>query len=211
MWFDNTITIHKPPHPLSFEEFLAYDESGLRYNLLDTGELVELWPENHIDVVQGMALFHYLRQFLDWRFFRLHVLALEVTPTTVKLPDGQIRHIHYRSRFPDLVVLSEKAAQQMRDGYYCTLSLAQSSPLLIVECVDESNYDEAYIDRRAQYEARGVREYWIADRHQQKVTVLTMVGDRYEEATCQGSAAIQSKVFPDAEITAEQVLHIDEL
>ena len=203
--------VYIPTKLLSFEEYLTYDDgSEYRYDLLDTGELVELPYENQINVVLAMALARYLEQFVHWRLLMLNTAAIQVTPTTLMLSDGRRRRIRQQSRIPDLMVLTLAGERQIFDKP-SGLALHHDNPTLIMEFVSESNAGEDYVDKRAQYEARGVREYWIADRHQQKVTVLTMAGDRYEEATCQGSTAIQSKVFPDARITAEQALNIDEL
>ncbi len=203
--------VYIPTKLLSFEEYLTYDDgSECRYELLDTGELVELPYENQTNVVLAMALARYLEQFVHWRLMMLNTTAIQVTPTTLTLLDGRRRRIRQQSRIPDLMVLTLAGERQIF-GKPSGLALHHDNPTLIVEFVSESNAGEDYFDKRAQYEARGVREYWIADRHQQKVTVLTMAGDHYEEAICQGSTAIQSKVFPDAEITAEQVLTIDAL
>ena len=203
--------VYIPAKLLSFEEYLTYDDgSECRYELLDTGELVELPNENEINILLAMTLARYLQQFVPWRLIRLNTSVIQVTPTTFTLLDGRRRRIRQQSRIPDLMVLTLTGARQIF-GKPSGLALHHDNPTLIVEFVSESNAGEDYFDKRAQYEARGVREYWIADRHQQKVTVLTMAGDRYEEAVCQGSTAIQSKVFPDAEITAEQILTLDEL
>lgn len=200
--------VYIPAKLLSFEEYLTYDDgSACRYELLDTGELVELPYENQINVVLAMALARYLEQFVHWLLIMLNTAAIQVTPSTLMLSDGRRRRIRQQSRIPDLMVLTLAGERQIF-GKPSGLALDHDNPTLIVEFVSESNAGEDYVDKRSQYEARGVREYWIADRHQQKVTVLTMADDSYEEAICQGSTAILSKVFPDAKITAEQVLTV---
>ena len=203
--------VYIPAKLLSFEEYLTYDDgSECRYELLDTGELVELPYENQINVILAMTLARYLEQFVHWRLMMLNTTAIQVTPTTLTLSDGRRRRIRQQSRIPDLMVLTLTGERQIF-GRPSGVALYHDNPTLIVEFVSESNAGEDYFDKRAQYETRGVHEYWIADRQQKKVTVLTMAGDRYEEAVYQGSTTIQLKVFPDAQITAEQVLTIDAL
>lgn len=204
-------SVYIPTKLLSFEEYLTYDDgSECRYELLDTGELVELPNENETNVMLAMALARYLEQFSHWRLMRLNTTSIQVTPTTITLADGRRRRIRQQSRIPDLMVLTLAGKQQIF-GKPSGLALYHDNPTLIVEFVSESNAGEDYFDKRVQYEARGVCEYWIADRHQQKVTVLTLEGDRYEEAIYEGNMAIQSKAFPEATITAEKIITVDEI
>lgn len=205
------LSIYIPTKPLSFEEYLTYDDgSNCRYELLDTGELVELPYENRINVLLAMALARYLEQFVHWRLITQNTAAIEVTPTTLTLKDGRRRRIRQKSRIPDLMVLTLAGERQVF-GKPSGLALHHDNPTLIVEFVSESNAGEDYVDKRAQYEARGIKEYWIADRHKQKVTVLTLESDRYEETVCKGTTVLRSKSFPNSTITAEQVLTIDKL
>ncbi len=205
------LSVYIPVKPLSFEEYLTYDDgSGCRYELLDNGELIELPYENDINVILATDLYEYLKQFVNRHLLRMNSTAIQVTPTAIALADGRTKRIRQQSRIPDLVVLTSIGAQQIF-GTPSGLALHHDNPLLIVEFVSESNAGEDYFDKRLQYEARGVREYWIADRHQQKVTVLARVNDRYEEAIYQGDAAIQSSVLPDVAIAAKQILTVDEL
>ncbi|MGC1308083.1 MAG: Uma2 family endonuclease [Phormidesmis sp.] len=200
--------VYTPAKLLSFEEYLAYDDgSGRRYELLDTGELVELPYETRINDLLAMALYEYLKQFADWRLFSMNSTAVQVTPITVALPSGKSKRVRQQSRIPDLMVMSELGASQIYEGS-SGLALEHDNPRLIVEFVSESNANDDYFDRRSQYEARGVSEYWIADRHQRQVTVLTLKAGCYLEKTYQADEVIGSATFPNAALTAEQVLTV---
>lgn len=195
---------------VSFEDYLAYDDgSDRRFELLDNGDLAELPFENDINVTLAMDLYEYLKQFVNRRCIRMNATAIEVTPMSVRLPNGRTRRVRQKSRIPDLMVLTSKGVEQIR-GNYSGLSLEQDNPLLIVEFVSESNSDEDYTDKRAQYEARGVPEYWIADRHQRQVTVLMLRGGRYEEGCYSGASPIQSAVFPRLSLSASDLLTEDD-
>lgn len=203
--------VHTPAKPLTFEEYLAYDDgSGRRYELLEMGELLELPYENDINIILAADLYEYLKQFVNRHLIRTSSTPIQVTPTTIELLNGKTKRVHQQSRIPDLIVLTAQGAQQIF-GKPSGLALSHDNPMLVVEFVSESNASDDYFDKRAQYEARGVGEYWIADRHQQTVTVLILAGNRYEETVYQGDAAIHSKAFPNIALTAQQILTIDEL
>ncbi len=200
--------VYTPAKPLTFEDYLTYDDgSGRRYELLDTGELIELPGENNINIELALALLNYLRQFVHWRLLRLNSTALEVTPITVNLPNGKVRKVRRRSRIPDLVVLTAEGRRQIYSSYNA-LSLTHQNPALVVECVSESNANEDYIDKRAQYEARGIPEYWIVDRHQQQVIVLILRENSYAETCYQGEVVIESQAFPEAVLTAAKIFSL---
>ncbi|CAN5846672.1 Uma2 family endonuclease [soil metagenome] len=204
-------SVYTPAKPLTFEEYLAYDDgSGRRYELLDTGELIELPGENNLNIELALALFEYLKQFVYWRLLRLNSTAIQVTPMAVTLANGQEKPVRRQSRIPDLMVLTPEGRAQIYNDYNA-LSLDHHNPVLVVECVSESNADEDYIDKRAQYEARKIPEYWIVDRHRQQVTVLTLAGDYYVEACYQGDTAIQSAAFPKATLTAKKIFSEEDL
>lgn len=190
---------------LSFEEYLTYDDgSGKRYELLDTGELVEVANENDINVLLAMALADYLKRFVSRRLFRLNTSAIQVAPMVVALPNGRTRRVRQQSRIPDLMVLSTQGAEQIF-GKPSGLALHHDNPLLIVEFVSQSNSDEDYTDKRAQYEARGVLEYWIVDRHQRQVSILVSEDGAYVEANYQGENVLRSRAFPNINLMADQL------
>ncbi len=155
-----------------------------------------------------MGTFEYLKQFLDWRFFRLGTTAVEVTSLTVKLPSGQVRYVRKKHRIPDLIVLTTGGAQQLCDDDH-KITLSHDSPLLIIDWVSEPGTEESYIDQRAQYESRGVYEYWIIDNHQKQVSVLTLTDDGYEEACYRGEDWVNSKAFPELALTACGMLPLE--
>lgn len=197
--------------PLDFEAYLAYDNGNDgRYELLDNGELIELPRENDINVNLAMDLYEYLKQSVSRRLIRMNATALEVRPMSVRLPNGRTRQVRRMSRIPDLMVLTQKGAEQI-SGDYSGVSLDQDNPQLVAEFVSESNSDEDYTDKRAQYEARGIPEYWIVDRHQKVVTVLILKNGQYEESCYRGEDTIISAAFSDLSLTAERLITEDDV
>ena len=191
---------------LSFEDYLSYDDgSGRRYELLDTGELSEVAYENEINILLAMALAAYLEQFISRRLMRLNTSSIQVTPMVVTLPNGRTRRVRQQSRIPDLMVLTTEGAAQIF-GKASGLALYHDNPMLIVEMVSQSNSDEDYTDKRAQYEARGVPEYWIVDRHQRQVTVLILEAGAYVETLYREGDLLHSVTFPKVALTANMML-----
>ena len=54
-----------------------------------------------------------------------------------------------------------------------------------------------YETKRAEYLAYGLLEYWIVDRFERKVTVLTRDGDAWSERVFHGDEAASGRVLPD--------------
>jgi Uma2 family endonuclease len=51
-----------------------------------------------------------------------------------------------------------------------------------------------------------IQEYWIVDPLTNKVTVFTLIEELYEPVEFFGTQCIQSQIFPELELTVEQVL-----
>jgi Uma2 family endonuclease len=85
-------------------------------------------------------------------------------------------------------------------------------PRLVVEVVSpgKTNRDRDYINKRSQYGAIGVDEYWIIDPQAQTVLVLSLTGEEYQEVgQFQGKEAIVSIAFAELVLTAEQVFQAE--
>ena len=85
-------------------------------------------------------------------------------------------------------------------------AVLQDAPILVVEIVSPNEAVTDYRDKRLEYAAKGIPEYWIVDALKNRVTILTLVGGVYEEAIFVGQDRIFSPTFPDLNLTAEQVV-----
>ena len=79
-------------------------------------------------------------------------------------------------------------------------------PLLAVEVVSPKQEKRDYRFKRSEYAARGIAEYWIVDPIKQQITILELVDGFYEEKAYQNSDRLNSPLFPNTDLTAEQVL-----
>ena len=82
-------------------------------------------------------------------------------------------------------------------------------PILVVEVVSPGkvNRDRDYKEKREQYEAREIPEYWVVDPEKASITILTLSGDSYQESVFTGDEKISSSIFPEFSLTAEVVLN----
>ena len=189
-----TQAITKPK--LTFEEYLDYDDgTDNRYEWVD-GELVTVPPENWDNSKISL--------YLLFEFGKL------VSLTRLCHKDTEIAVSPSRTRIPDLMVLSSELAAILKAAQSSTITLTMPPPVLVVEVVSpgKANRERDYIEKRQQYAARGMSEYWIADPNTQVVTVLKLEAGAYiEVGQIKGNDRILSPTLPALELTAEQVLH----
>jgi Uma2 family endonuclease len=191
---------------LTFEEYANLDaEAWLRLGLpegrceyVNEWELNELPSESELNDWIALFLRDELVQFTNRRLVRLGTCEIEVPGKP-------------KTRYPDLVILREEhiALTQSR----LLIKLDMPPPQFVAEVVspNQKNRQRDYEAKRSQYEARGIPEYWLIDPQQQMVTVLSLVSDRYAEVgTFRGSDQIQSRQFEQLNLTADQILTIEE-
>ena len=183
----------------SFEEYLTADASDLpegRYEYWD-GELVPVMsesPEN--DDIANYPFFLLLQIGVYRKLIRPHSCEIEV----IGKP---------KTRFPDLTVLDNVHLVLMAKSNRVTRKMPP--PRLVVEVVspgDESkpNYKRDYIDKRDQYAAIGIPEYWLVDPEREWIMVGTLVSSVYQFVIFRGNDAIISPTFPELKLTAAIVL-----
>ncbi|NEP57794.1 MAG: Uma2 family endonuclease [Symploca sp. SIO2G7] len=185
------------PVKLTFEQYLEYDDgTDNRYELFD-GELRPVPPESQETYGIARFLFVQLLSLAELERIFIHSLELQVQGKT-------------QNRFPDLVVVSEVHLGLMDKRI--TITLDMPPPPFVVEVVspyrnqNDDNYKRDYIEKKQQYERRGIPEYWIVDPIARLVTVLVLVNGKYQATEFSGSQRIVSQIFPGLELTAAQVL-----
>jgi Uma2 family endonuclease len=78
-------------------------------------------------------------------------------------------------------------------------------PALVIEVVSPGSEQRDYIEKREEYLAFGVREYWIVDAARGEVMVLRRVGRRWTERVVRAPAEYQTKVLPGFTLPCETV------
>jgi Uma2 family endonuclease len=184
---------------LTLEKFLTYDDgSENRYELVD-GVLVEMGAESTINTLiagflflqfVGMGIPSYRVGFKQW---------LEIENSTATARD------------PDLIVHSEESFAAIEGATQALLPANVQAPMLVVEIVSpgdlkSDNYKRDYIDKRQEYALRSIPEYWIVDPDRAVVVVATLNEKSYTAKEFRNGDRILSALFPDCQLTAEQIL-----
>ena len=90
--------------------------------------------------------------------------------------------------------------------------LVEMPPEIVIEVVSpgKKNANRNYRQKRAQYQARGISEYWIVDPLAEKITILSLNEWLYDEAVFTGADILKSPWLEQHQteetLTVEQVL-----
>ncbi len=183
----------------SFEDYLMADPSDLPEGRCEywDGELVPVMTESPENDDIANYLFSLLLQVGIYRkLIRPHSCEVEV----IGKP---------KTRFPDLTVLDNVHLVLMGKNNRVTRDMPP--PRLVVEVVSpgsetSENYTRDYRDKRAQYAAIGIPEYWLIDPEREWVMVGSLSAGQYVFETFRGPETIGSLTFPELKITVAQVL-----
>ncbi len=189
------------PIKLTFEEYLNYDDGTDNcYELFEEG-LVTLPPESFQNLRHATFIGRRFETFVGMVRVILQGLELAVP----RLPQMPL------NRRPDLTVIQPEHISLMGRLGKAAITLDMPPPLLVAEIVSpysseqNNSYQRDYIEKRQQYAARGIIEYWIVDPQIQQVTVLKLVNGEYQATVFTGEQAIVSDVFPQLKLTAAEV------
>ena len=116
------------------------------------------------DTHQAVLLFLYLlfRDYLKQRGGVARVAALRM-----RVREGVFRE-------PDLLLLRDRSDPRRQDRFWLGADL-------VVEVVSPDDPDRDLVEKRVEYAAAGIPEYWIADPRAQTITVLALEGEAYLE------------------------------
>ena len=184
--------------PMTLEEYLAFDDgTETRYELID-GILMDMGAESDINVVIGSLLFSVFLQFVPYYCIRR---GTEIAVSGKKA----------NTRYPDLVIVSEAGATALSGQKRSLVTLEMPAPILVVEVVSnsESNAQSRERDstnKRQEYAARGIPEYWIIDPAVGVILILQRAGSLYREQQFTQDDRLISPGFPDLTLSAQQVL-----
>jgi Uma2 family endonuclease len=195
--------------PLTFEEFLAWDDgSGRDFELLDGVPVPLAEPNaNHEDLIQRLCAY-------------LEVHCLEADLPYVSRQSRQVRlktalGEKERSRKADIVIFAKDEWQRMKGS--SSSAAAYIPPPGVIEVVS-TNWKDDYLTKLAKYEDLEVLEYIIVDYaayggirfigapKQPTITIYQLEHDEYLPGNVfRGSDRIESRLFPNLALTAEQL------
>ncbi len=183
----------------SFEEYLTAPPSDLPEGRCEywDGELVPVMTESSGNDDIANYLFAVL---LQMGIYRKLIRPGRAEVEVIGKP---------RTRFPDLTVLDEVHLPLVE--VRLTITRKMPPPRLVVEVVSpgaesKPNYKRDYQDKRDQYAAIAIPEYWIVDPDRDWVMVGTLVSGAYQFETFQREQPIVSPTFPELRLTAAEIL-----
>jgi Uma2 family endonuclease len=193
------MTVAKARLYKSFEAYLAADPSLLpegRFEYWD-GALIPVMSESiWNDEIANYLLVLLMQAGVNFRLIRPHSCEISVPGKP-------------RTRFPDLVILDETHLALL--ARRATITDDMPPPQVVMEVVspgdeNSTNYQRDYEEKRLQYAARGIPEYWIIDPDRQCVLVLSLAGEAYKTQRFNGDQLIASATFPELRLSVETIL-----
>ncbi|MCC5606888.1 Uma2 family endonuclease [Nostoc sp. CHAB 5834] len=193
------------PKLVTFEDFAAWRPEGGRYELHD-GVIVEMAQPvgEHEDVVGFVA------RKLTVEFDRLNL------PYTIP-KTALIKPTNSESGYsPDVLLLNRpNLINEPLWKKQSTVSLAASIPLAVE--VVSTNWDDDYYTKQGKYEGIGIPEYWVVDYlglgakkftgnpKQPTISIYQLIDGEYQVTQFRGTDRIVSPIFPELNLTAEQI------
>lgn len=194
------------PNLMTLDEFLDwYPEDYRRYEL-HNGVIVEMQPKGtHEEVIS------FLNIKLGVQIDSLQLSYVLATRCILKAVDSD------RSGFnPDITILDRNKLQEEPLWEKRSTIVKGETVKLAIEVVS-SNWQDDYVMKVFEYERLGIAEYWIVDYFglggrryigkpkQPTISVYQMIEGEYEVKMFRGSDRIESSIFPDLQLTAEQI------
>ena len=193
----NKPMVTTPTQKISFEEYLSYDDGKNKRCELVDGQLVEMPPASflHSDIIDFIAdCFKAIA--------KKYKLDLKV-----KTGDVGVRTGMNSSRIPDISVIDGQLWKSYRRDKSAVI---EDNLMLAVEVVSPGSeqIERDYTDKAIEYQNTGIREYWIVDPIEQKITVLVLDKGSYTKTVFTGDDAISSVTFSQLKVTAGEILAV---
>lgn len=198
--------------PLTFEEFLAWDDgSGRAFELLDGIPVPLSEPNaNHEDLIERLCA--YLETHCQTN--HLPYVSRQSKQVRLKTEPGEKE----KSRKADIVIFAKEEWQRMKTS--SSSAAAYVPPPGVIEVVS-NNWKDDYLTKLAEYEDLGVLEYIIVDYaafggirfigspKQPTITIYQLENGEYLPGKVfRGQDRIQSRLFPDIPLTAEEIFEM---
>jgi Uma2 family endonuclease len=168
-----------PPGPISFEEFMRWLDEDTRAEWVD-GEIIMMSPasDQHQDLVEFLIVI--------LRFFNeTHEAGwLRVAPFIMRTS------VHPSGREPDILFVAQERAHLVQPTFL------DGAADLIVEVVSPESVGRDRGEKFVEYEAAGVREYWLIDPLRQQAEFYQLGSDgRYRPGPTDADGVYRSLVL----------------
>ncbi len=195
--------------PITVENFLQWipENSGKCYEL-HNGAIVEMsQPSGEHEEVTG-----FLNTQLVVEFTRLKLPYFIPKTALIKSANSDSAYS------PDILILNKPALiSEALWTKYSTVERGTSIPLVIE--VVSTNWRDDYYKKLGEYEEIKIPEYWIVDYlglggtkyignpKKPTLSIYQLVNDEYQVDTFQGDEPINSGIFPELNLTAQQIFN----
>ncbi len=164
---------------LTEEEFVAGCDEDTRAEWID-GEVIVMAPASGDHVDLNWWLTSLLRFFVEH-----HNLGVARGPEfQVRLPAQR------RRRVPDVLFVARDRLGILRENH------VEGAPDLIIEIVSPDSVARDWRDKYFEYQAAGVREYWVVDPGSQRVEAYTLSDDAVYQRITETDGRIASAILP---------------
>jgi Uma2 family endonuclease len=177
--------------PITFEQYLTYDDSTDRRFEFDHGKLVEMPPATRLHNLVMMFLSFCLQTEIKNSHY-----AYCVSVNSTEIFNG------CRTRRPDILVMTIAQSQSLGNQP----DILYSPCLLVVEVVSPTCRSVDTIEKRDEYAKFDISEYWIVDFTLGIFSVLTLEDGVYIEKIYKQDEPINSNLFPKISLTMNQVM-----
>jgi Uma2 family endonuclease len=198
------------PKLYTFDEFIEWypENSEFRYELHD-GVIIEMpKPRGKHSRLTGSLAERLLITIREMGFGGIWTIPRE----------SIVRPYRDKSGYePDIIVLNEETIDSETRWESESVIQNATSVKLIVEVVS-TNWQDDYYDKRRDYEAMGIPEFWIVDYaalggrefigypKQPTIFVYELVDGEYVKTTFRGNDVIVSPTLPGFNLTAQEIL-----
>ncbi|MEO8497633.1 MAG: Uma2 family endonuclease [Planctomycetota bacterium] len=161
----------EPAWDLALMYPLQGDWSVENYLALDCGMMVE-YSEGFVRVLPMPSLLHqWIARFL---FLALERFVSERQLGEVFFAPLPVRLTPTKYREPDIVFVRPERIRTMKGQ--------PDGADLVIEVVSDgkASHERDYVEKRAEYAAAGISEYWIVDPERRTITVLALAGGAYQ-------------------------------
>ncbi|MFB2972624.1 Uma2 family endonuclease [Aerosakkonema sp. BLCC-F183] len=191
--------------PITFAEFIKWKPDNKRYELHD-GAIIEM-PQptgEHEDIVG------FLSEKLTLEYVRINQPYSIPKTALVKSAESESAYS------PDILLLNR--SNLLNEPLWqkeSTVTMGASIPLVIE--VVSTNWRDDYYKKYGEYEGIGIPEYWIVDYlalgprkfvgspKQPTISIYYLVDGEYQVSQFRETDCIQSLIFPELSLTAEEI------
>ncbi len=189
---------------MTFDEFLEWKPENGRYEL-HNGVIVEMQTtgkhEEVVDFLQTELILETRQLQLPYRFPK---------NALIKSPEQE------KGYLPDVLAVNRDALA-LEPLWAKSSTITQGSSISLAIEVVSTNWRDDYAHKMIEYEALGIPEYWIVDYlglggrryigspKQPTLSVCLLVDGEYQVKLFQRDERIESAVFPELNLTAQQI------